>query len=241
MARKASGKAKNSRSRTGSGTKSRRASGARRTTSKAGRAAKASGRRAAKRSSRAASSAKGRAAQKKKADRSRGGGKSATARARAQAGPRSDTGRSRREGQDVSDVTAEVQERYDAEDDDVPTPPSTLNLDRHASAARTGHEQLARRRREHTAATPAISGGDVDADWEQAYFVGDEAATADNPTPDQSEVEGIGRAIGIDYEDNEELKSTAKVARRDRKRWELDPASSEDYPERNRTDRSRKK
>jgi hypothetical protein len=153
-------------------------------------------------------------------------------------------GRARTPLDDFTDVTGEIQERYDAEDDDIPTPPSTLDLDRHASAARTGHDRLAQRRRKHTAASPLISGGDVDADWEQAYFVGDESATADNPTPDQSEVEKIGRATGVEYEDTEELKSTAKVERRDRKRWELDPASSEDYKERNRTEptqRNRKK
>jgi len=43
-----------------------------------------------------------------------------------------------------------------------------------------------------------------------------------------------GRAVGVDYEDNEELKSAKKIERRDKKRWELDPASAEDYKERNR-------
>jgi len=79
---------------------------------------------------------------------------------------------------------------------------------------------------------PALTGGDVDADWESAYSVGDEAPGGDNPTPDQDIVDDIGRAVGVEYEDNEELKGADKVAKRDRHRWELDPASSEDYNDR---------
>jgi Family of unknown function (DUF6335) len=139
-----------------------------------------------------------------------------------------------RQRKQLDDVTAEVQRRSDLEEEEVPTPPSTLSYESPASAARSGRATLAQRRREHTETTPAITGGDVDADWEGAYAVGDEAATGDNPTPDQDTVEGLGRAVGVEYEDSEELKSTPKIERRDKKRWELDPASAEDYPERNR-------
>ena len=86
---------------------------------------------------------------------------------------------------------------------------------------------------EHTEASPAITGGDVDADWESAYAVGDEAPGGDNPTPDMDIVDDIGKALGVQYEDNEELKGEKKVSDRDRKRWELDPASAEDYQEHN--------
>jgi hypothetical protein len=77
-----------------------------------------------------------------------------------------------------------------------------------------------------------LTGGDVDADWESAYSVGDEAPGGDNPTPDQDLVDDIGRAVGVEYQDNEELKGEAKIAKRDRNRWELDPASSDDWDER---------
>ncbi|SRR5712692_879471 len=113
--------------------------------------------------------------------------------------------------------------------DIVPTPPSSLNLDRHGSAVRT---ELAGRLKEHGAISPAITGGDVDADWEDAYFTGEEAPGGDNPTPDQDVVDDIGRAVGVQYQDNEELKSGDKVVERDKHRWELDPASAEDYKER---------
>jgi hypothetical protein len=114
----------------------------------------------------------------------------------------------------------------------VRTPPSSLNLDRHPSAAASGRRELAGRLLNHTSAGPAITGGDVDADWERAYDAGEEAPGGDNPTPDQQIVDDIGRAIGIEYQDSEELRGAIKVEQRDRHRWELDPASSEDYKDR---------
>ena len=76
---------------------------------------------------------------------------------------------------------------------------------------------------------PAITGGDVDVDVENAYFSGDEAPGGDNPTPDQDIVDEFGRALGLEYQDREELRAGDKVVERDKHRWELDPASSEDY------------
>jgi hypothetical protein len=114
----------------------------------------------------------------------------------------------------------------------VPTPPSSLDMDRHGSAARTGRAEMAESREEHRTMTPAITGGDVDADVENAYFSGDEAPGGDNPTPDQDIVDNIGKSLGVEYQDNEELRASDKVADRDRHRWELDPASAEDYKER---------
>ena len=112
------------------------------------------------------------------------------------------------------------------------TPPSSLDLDRTASAARTGRRELRERLDKHTETSPAMTAGDVDADWESAYAVGDEAPGGDNPTPDQDIVDDIGKAVGVQYDDNEELKGEAKITKRDKHRWELDPASSEDYKER---------
>ena len=124
-------------------------------------------------------------------------------------------------------------ERRTIQDDDiVPTPPSSLDLDRTASAARTGRRELREKLDEHTETSPALTAGDVDADWESAYAVGDEAPGGDNPTPDQDVVDDIGRAVGVQYDDNEELKGEAKISKRDKHRWELDPASAEDFNER---------
>jgi hypothetical protein len=117
-------------------------------------------------------------------------------------------------------------------DEPVPGPPSSLNLDQSASAAKSGRRELQESIQQHTETSPALTGGDVDADWEEAYAVGDEAPGGDNPTPDQDRVDDIGRALGIEYEDNEELKGAPKIEKRDRNRWELDPASAEDYTDR---------
>jgi hypothetical protein len=105
-------------------------------------------------------------------------------------------------------------------------------MNRHGSAVSTGRAEMAETRAAHATMTPAITGGDVDADIENAYFSGDEAPGGDNPTPDQDVVEDIGKALGIEYQDAEELRGSDKVAQRDKHRWELDPASSEDYRDR---------
>ena len=117
-------------------------------------------------------------------------------------------------------------------EESVPTPPSSLNMDRRGSAVRTGREEAAETRRDHKGMSPDIAGGDVDVDVEDAYFTGDAAPGGDNPTPDQDIVEDIGKALGVEYADNEELKASDKVTERDKHRWELDPASSEDYKDR---------
>ena len=114
----------------------------------------------------------------------------------------------------------------------VPTPPSSLDLKRRGSAARSGRAELSAARARHRGMSPELAGGDADVDLESAYFTGDESAGGDNPTPDQDVVEDIGRAVGVEYQDNEELDTTDKVTKRDKHRWELDPASSEDYKDR---------
>jgi hypothetical protein len=205
-ASKARGSGKTSRaikaSRTGKATRARKAGGAR----KAGKARKASAPR-----------------------------KAATARrpAGATASARKTAAREAKRPIPLRKPPSLDRERRTIQDDDiVPTPPSSLNLDRTASAARTGRRELRERLDEHTETSPALTAGDVDADWESAYSVGDEAPGGDNPTPDQDVVDDIGKAVGVQYEDNEELKGEAKITKRDKHRWELDPASSEDFNDR---------
>jgi hypothetical protein len=71
--------------------------------------------------------------------------------------------------------------------------------------AGSGAQILKKKLKEHTSTGPELSGGDIDADWEDAESVGDEAATGDNPTPDQSIVDAIGEAIGDIQKDEEPL------------------------------------
>jgi len=103
-------------------------------------------------------------------------------------------------------------------------------MERRGSAARTGRAGTAENIREHHGMDD-VTGGDPDVDIEDAYFAGEEAPGGDNPTPDQDIVEDIGKALGVTYNDNEELKGADKLVERDKHRWELDPASAEDYTE----------
>ena len=105
-------------------------------------------------------------------------------------------------------------------------------MNRTASAAKSGRAEMRNTLSKNTGGGPALTGGDVDADWQSAESIGDEAPGGDNPTPDQDVVDDIGKAVGVQYEDNEELKGEAKITKRDKHRWELDPASSEDYDDR---------
>ena len=120
------------------------------------------------------------------------------------------------------------------------TPPSSLDLKRRPSAARSGRAEMAHTLAAHTESSPALTAGDVDADWAAAYSSGDEAPGGDMPTPDQGVVEEIGTALGVAYADDEELRGADKIEDRDRQRWELDPASAEDYEGRARDEKRRK-
>ena len=125
-------------------------------------------------------------------------------------------------------------ERRTISDEDrmPPSPPSSLDMNRTASSARSGRREMLEKYEEHTETSPELTGGDVDADWESAYSVGDEAPGGDSPTPDQDIVDDIGKAVGVQYQDNEELKGEKKLLERDKHRWELDPASSDDWEDR---------
>lgn len=79
---------------------------------------------------------------------------------------------------------------------------------------------------EHNAESPTLSGGDVDAAWDQAVDAGEETVGGSSPTPDQDNVDELGEAVGLTYEDGEPLRSGEKLEARDRHRWELDPASA---------------
>ena len=84
--------------------------------------------------------------------------------------------------------------------------------------------------REHdTSVSSDLSGGDVDARWDQAESSGEETVAGSAPTPDQDIVDEIGRAIGLTYEEGEPLRVGEKEHERDEHRWELDPASAEDF------------
>ncbi len=98
-------------------------------------------------------------------------------------------------------------------------------IDDEISHAPHAPDELSGRLFENHSASPADSGGDVDADWEDVNTSGAEAVFGHNPTPDQSNVEENAHAMGIDYQDNEPLDILEKIDKRDRDRYELDENS----------------
>ena len=68
--------------------------------------------------------------------------------------------------------------------------------------------------------------------------IGEESPGGSVSTPDQDVVEEIGEAMGLTFEDDEPVDAPGKLSRRDQDRWELRPASSEDYAERQRAART---
>jgi hypothetical protein len=104
---------------------------------------------------------------------------------------------------------------------------------------RAGSAKLANELREDGLADTNVTSGDLDANWANAQFSGEETATGSSPTPDQGVVEENAASMGITYADDEPLKVGEKERSRDKKRWELDPASSDDYQDRVRDENER--
>lgn len=106
-------------------------------------------------------------------------------------------------------VDEEMKDFIDDEIEHVPQAPSELR------------ERLA----DHHSSSPADSGGDIDAQWEEVNTSGSEAVFGHNPTPDQSDVEENAHAMGIDFQDNEPLELIEKIGKRDRDRFEMNEDS----------------
>ena len=112
--------------------------------------------------------------------------------------------------------------------DFVPDPEIEEFMEEEISRAPKDPDLLAQRLRNNTASSPRDAGGDLDATWEDVNDSGTETASGDNPTPDQSDVEENAHAVGVNFEDNEELDFLDKIERRDRDRYELDERSKAD-------------
>jgi hypothetical protein len=107
----------------------------------------------------------------------------------------------------------------------VPDPEIEALMEEEIARAPKDPDLLVQRLRNNTAASPSDAGGDLDATWENVNEDGSETVAGDNPTPDQSVVEENARAVGVSFEDNEELEFIDKIERRDRDRFELDERS----------------
>ncbi|MEH1850951.1 MAG: DUF6335 family protein [Nostoc sp.] len=95
-----------------------------------------------------------------------------------------------------------------------------------------GGSSIRAERDEYTETSPELTGGDVDAYWQDADAVGDEAVGGSTATPDQNVTEELETAVGLEMDDSEFLHTNDILEQRDGDRWELDPKSSEDYQNR---------
>ncbi len=104
------------------------------------------------------------------------------------------------------------------------------DFDERQEYAHSGRRELLAQLDEHHSKSPILSGGDLDAAWDEAD-VGEETVGGTVPTPDQNVVDDLGEAAGLNYDDEEPLPTGELLANRDRRRWELDPRSAEDEDE----------
>jgi Family of unknown function (DUF6335) len=95
-----------------------------------------------------------------------------------------------------------------------------------------GGRSIKAERDEYTDTSPELTGGDVDAYWQDADAVGDEAVGGSTSTPDKNVTEELEAAVGLEMADSEFLHTNDILEDRDGDRWELDPKSSEDYQDR---------
>ena len=94
-----------------------------------------------------------------------------------------------------------------------------------------GRQKLEEKLNEHNSKDPTLSAGDVDAAWEDSEAAGEESVGGSVSTPDQDNVDELGKAAGVTYQDDEPLNSDKKILEHDRRRWELNPASADDQDE----------
>ena len=77
-------------------------------------------------------------------------------------------------------------------------------------AVKEGIEKEKEKEEDITQASPKDTAGDTDAAWQEAETAGTELPGGGNETPDESNVDDIGKAVGESYEDTEPLDPTKK-------------------------------
>lgn len=111
------------------------------------------------------------------------------------------------------------------ETEEVPSEDLQRQIAAEIEAQPTAPDELKEKLHNYTSVSPADSGGDIDARWDEAESTGDEAVFGHSPTPDQSDSEANAHAMGLDFQDNEPLDFVEKLEKRDRDRYELDESS----------------
>jgi|SRR5688572_5634223 len=102
-------------------------------------------------------------------------------------------------------------------DEALQGPPARETVQLRGDRARQEEEAL----QEQTSTSPALAGGDVDADWRRADSVGEEAPGGTVATPDQDSVDAAGDALGVPRAPDEEFRPSTEILEgRDRYRRE---------------------
>jgi len=113
---------------------------------------------------------------------------------------------------------------YEFYENDVPNPEIEQFMNEEIDRAPRDSNEL-EQRFEASTQSPITSGGDIDAEWEEADDDGAESVGGHNLTPDQSDTEANAAAMGFTFEDNQEIDLLEKMQKRDRNRFELDEDS----------------
>jgi len=79
-----------------------------------------------------------------------------------------------------------------------------------SDATEEGLQKEREKEKDYTQSSPEISTGDTDAGWEESDTNGTELPGGGNETPDEADVEEIGKATGESYEPGEPLDPTKK-------------------------------
>jgi len=113
------------------------------------------------------------------------------------------------------------QQKTFAEDEDI-----AESFEERQELSHGGRKELEEDLEEHHFTSPDMTGGDIDADWEDADTgSGAEAVGGTEPTPDQDVVDELGEAVGITYEDDEPLNIEKKM--REMRDSRLEPPEEE--------------
>ena len=92
--------------------------------------------------------------------------------------------------------------------------------------------EMARELVSHPETGPALTGGDMDADWMRAHLSGEEAVGGSVATPDQDVVDEIGHALGVEQAPDAEVRTSEEILRdRDRLRWQLEREAADEEEE----------
>jgi Family of unknown function (DUF6335) len=94
-----------------------------------------------------------------------------------------------------------------SESEELQGPPARETVSMRGDREREAEEE----QREYTSTSPALSGGDVDADWKRADSVGDEAPGGTVATPDQDVVDDFGRAMGVPRAPDESFRASSDI------------------------------